>query len=148
MSAMGDAGAVDFIWYDIAASCGDKMVVLIAFLYLALPVLSSGATGSLAGCRFGHVGAIRGALFGVGMGLFAIVANIGYGFLWDAFYEWRYPSVVHLSETRAVFIHYANYQEREIAFLVGPVIIAGIFATESWQACRWWNKSRATCPPQ
>ena len=74
-------------------------------------------------------------------------ANIGYGFLWEAFYEWRYPSVVYLSETRVVFDHYANYQEREIAFLVGPEIIAGIFATGSWQACRWWNNLRTTCPP-
>ena len=118
------------------------MVVLVAFLYLALPVLSSGMTGALSGYRLAYVGAVRGVLIGIGMGLIAIAANIGYGFLWDAFYEWRYPSVIHLSETRWIFVHYAYNQEREIAFLVGPVIIAGICAMGSWQACRRWNKQR------
>ena len=123
------------------------MLVLTGFVYLALPILSSGAIGALAGYRLAYVGAVHGVVIGMGMGLLAIAANIGYGFLWDAFYEWRYPSVVYLSETRVVFNHYANNQEREIAFLVGPVIIAVIFATGSWQACRWWNKLRTACPP-
>ena len=124
------------------------MLVLTGLVYLALPILSSGAAGTLAGYRLAYVGAVHGVLIGMGMGLIGIAANVGYGFLWNAFYQWRYPSVVYLSETRVVFNLYANYQEREIAFLVGPVIIAGIFATGSWQACRRWNKLRTTRPPK
>ena len=118
------------------------MVVLIAFLYLAVPVLSSGATGALSGYRLAYVGAVHGVLFGIGMGLIAVAANIGYAFLWNAFYQWQYPSVVYLSETRVRFNYYPINQVREIAFLVGPVIIAGFFATGSWLACRWWNRRR------
>ena len=118
------------------------MVVLIAFLYLALPVLSTEATGALSGYRLAYVGAFRGVLFGIGLGLIATAANIGYAFLWDAFYQWQYPPVIYLSETRAISYDYAKQQKREIAFLVGPVIIAGFFAMGSWLACRWWNRRR------
>jgi len=118
------------------------MLVLMAFLYLALPVLSSGATGLLAGRRMAHVGAVRGLSVGVALSLIAIAANIGYGSLSEAFYEWRYPSKVYLSETQVVFANYPNRQERDIALMVGPVIIAGFFAMGSWLACRWWNRQR------
>ncbi len=119
------------------------MLALIAFLYLALPLLSSGATGAISGYRMTYVGAVRGSLVGVGIGLIAIAANFGYGFLWDAFYEYRCPSVVQLSETRTVFYNCGYMQqEREITFMVGPVIIAGFFSTGTWLACRWWNKRR------
>ena len=73
------------------------MLVLTGFVYLALPILSSGAIGTLACYRLAYVGAVHGVVIGMGMGLMAIAANIGYGFLWDAFYEWRYLSVVYLS---------------------------------------------------
>ena len=140
MSTRGNGGAARFglLLYD--ANCGDEMLVLMAFLYLALPVLSSGATGLLAGMRMAHVGAVRGLSVGIALSLIAIVANIGYAFLWDAFYQWQYPPVVYLSETRAISYDYTNQQEREIAFLVGPVIVAGLFATGAWLGC--WRRSR------
>ena len=146
MSARGNGGAACFglVLYD--TNRGDEMLVLIGFLYLALPFLSSGATGVPAGIRMTHVDRSSPLLIGLDMGLIAIAANIGYGFLWGAFYEWRYASVAQLSETRVVFIHYVNQQEREIAFLVGPVIIAGIGATGSWLACLWWNKRQVIRP--
>ena len=119
----------------------DKMMASIAFLYFALPVLSSGATGALAGYRMTCVGLVRGGSVGIGMGLIGIAANIGYGFLWEGIYEWRYPSVVQLSETRRVFYNYGNHQqEREFALMIGPVVIAGFLAAGTWLACRWWNK--------
>lgn len=123
------------------------MLVLIGFLYLALPLLSSGATGAVAGYRLAYVGAVRGVLIGVAMGLIAIAANIAYGFLWDAFYEWRCPSVIQLSNTRLMLVHCGNPREREIAFLVGPVIIVGFFAMGSLLVCCWWNR-RGLAPAQ
>ena len=55
------------------------MVVLTAFVYLALPVLTSAAPGALAGYRLMHLGAVRGVPVGFGMGSIAIAADFGYG---------------------------------------------------------------------
>lgn len=124
------------------------MLALVVFLHLALPVLSSGATGTIGGYRMADMGVVRSALIRIVMALIGIAANIGYGFLWDSYFEWKYPSVVLLSETRRVFYNYGNQQqERETAFMAGPVIVAGLLVAGSWTACWWWNKRQSALPP-
>ena len=122
------------------SSYSDKMVYVVAFLYLALPVLSSATTGAVAARRLMYIGAIRVLYVGSGLGLVAIAANIGYGFLWATFYEWMYPTVVQMSKTHWVFYNYGNQQGQEIALMVGPAMIAGFFGAATWLTCLWWSK--------
>ena len=123
------------------------MLILIAFLYLVLPVLSSVATGSIGSSRMTSLDLVCGALIGIGIGLIGVAANIGYLFLLNAYFKWQYPSVVRLSETRLMFNHYDYYRERETALMVGPVLIAGFLAAATWAACRWWDKKQLTGSP-
>ena len=96
--------------------------ILIAFLYLVLPVLVRTSVGVAAGIRFPQVGKLRGACLGLAVGALGIAANVGYGFLVQALWEWRYPSVVYLSETSARFQGHYSYALRDTALLSGPCL--------------------------
>ena len=117
-----------------------QLLILIAFLYLVLPVLVGTSVGMAAGIRFPQVGKLRGACLGLAVGALGIAANVGYGFLVVAFWEWRYPSVVYLSETSARFQHHANYELRETALLWGPGLLAVALALAVWLACWLWKQ--------
>ena len=121
--------------------------ILIAFLYLVLPVLVGTSVGVTAGIRFPQVGKLRGACLGIAVGALGIAANVGYGFLVQALREWRYPSVVYLSETSARFQGHYSYALRDTALLSGPCSLAVALALAGWLACWLW-KQRLRLSPQ
>ena len=121
--------------------------ILIVFLYLVLPVLVGTSVGVAAGTRFPQVGKLRGAFLGLAVGALGIAANVGYGFLVQALWEWRYPSVVYLSETSARFQGHYSYALRDTALLSGPCSLAVALALAVWLACWLW-KQRLRRSPQ
>ena len=121
--------------------------ILIAFLYLVLPVLVGTSVGVAAGTRFPQVGKLRGACLGLAVGALGIAANVGYGFLVQALWECRYPSVVYLSETSARFQGHYSYALRDTALLSGPCSLAVALALAVWLACWLW-KQRLRRSPQ
>ena len=101
-----------------------RMMILIGFLYLSLPVLACAAAGATIGFVSPEVGKLRGVCLGLGIGTLGIFANVAFAFVAGAVWERMYPSSIQLSETRVVFPFYSSYHIRDAIYIIGPSFLA------------------------